>query len=184
MSKRNATANRIMDAARSEFADYGFAGARIDRIARNARCNKQAIYAYIGDKLALWKAVYTSLVQRTVDAVPLDARKLADYAEQLFDHYRAHPEILRLSFWYALEGMGNDVAREVLGNAAAEKTRLIKEAQSKGHITGEFQPDLLLAMILRISMANENPPEGIRPDADVMATRKAIRKAVERLVKP
>jgi AcrR family transcriptional regulator len=52
-----ATRRRILDAATSEFAAKGLAGARVDEIARRARVNKRMLYHYFGDKEALWLAV-------------------------------------------------------------------------------------------------------------------------------
>jgi len=39
-----------------EFADHGYMGARVDRIARTARANKRLLYYYIGNKEALYLA--------------------------------------------------------------------------------------------------------------------------------
>ena len=56
--KRSAAATkaRILEAALSEFATRGFAGARVDVIAGAARANKRMLYAYVGNKDALWLA--------------------------------------------------------------------------------------------------------------------------------
>ena len=43
----------IIDAARAEFAQYGLAGSRIDRIAKSANASKERLYAHFGDKEAL-----------------------------------------------------------------------------------------------------------------------------------
>jgi len=51
-----ATKLRILAAARVEFADHGYMGARVDRIARTARANKRLLYYYIGNKEALYLA--------------------------------------------------------------------------------------------------------------------------------
>ena len=51
-----ATKTRILDAALREFATRGFAGARVDVIAGQARANKRMLYAYVGNKDALWLA--------------------------------------------------------------------------------------------------------------------------------
>jgi len=48
---------RILDAALTEFAARGFAGARVDRIARGAGLNKRMLYHYFGDKRGLHAAV-------------------------------------------------------------------------------------------------------------------------------
>src|ERR1700712_5149529 len=52
-----ATKTRIIEAARSEFARFGFSGARIDRIAEAASSNAQLIYRYFGKKDDLYVAV-------------------------------------------------------------------------------------------------------------------------------
>ncbi|RKX97359.1 MAG: hypothetical protein DRZ90_06540, partial [Spirochaetes bacterium] len=46
--KGRATRSRIFEVATKEFAMKGYAGARIDVIAREAKINKQRIYAYFG----------------------------------------------------------------------------------------------------------------------------------------
>ncbi|AYF74130.1 TetR/AcrR family transcriptional regulator [Nocardia yunnanensis] len=101
-----ATRERILSAAATEFAAYGVAGARVDRIAANAQANKRAIYDYFGDKKALFAAVLEKLMGELARDVP-PGGDLGDYAGRLFDHHRAHPEALRLLLWEALE-LGDD----------------------------------------------------------------------------
>src|SRR3954467_106752 len=48
---------RILDAALTEFAAKGFAGARVDTIAKHARINKRMLYHYFGDKEGLFREV-------------------------------------------------------------------------------------------------------------------------------
>ena len=48
---------RILAAALREFSDHGFAGARVDRIARRARINKRMLYSYFGAKSDLYREV-------------------------------------------------------------------------------------------------------------------------------
>ncbi|WP_369183361.1 TetR family transcriptional regulator [Streptomyces sp. Y1] len=98
-----ATKERILTAATAEFAAHGVAGARVDRIAAQARANKRAIYDYFGDKDKLFAAVLERLMADLAEAVPPGDDDLPAYAERLFDHHRAHPEALRLLLWEALE---------------------------------------------------------------------------------
>jgi AcrR family transcriptional regulator len=49
----------ILTAARAEFAERGFEGARIDAIAVRAGMNKRMLYHYFGDKEALYTTVLT-----------------------------------------------------------------------------------------------------------------------------
>jgi AcrR family transcriptional regulator len=48
---------RILDAAKQEFATYGLAGARVDRIAAKAGANKRMLYYHVGKKDDLYLAV-------------------------------------------------------------------------------------------------------------------------------
>jgi len=93
----------ILDAATSEFAAEGVAGARIDEIARAARVNKAMLYYYYRDKEALYGAVldrvFRGLVER-LNAVldqPLPPRdKILAYAATHFDYVAASPTYPKL----------------------------------------------------------------------------------------
>jgi AcrR family transcriptional regulator len=84
-------------AATEEFARYGIAGARVDRITTNAGVNNALLYRYFGSKLDLFDTVYSRLVAETVDAVPFDPGDLPGYVGGLYDYYAARPEIVRLT---------------------------------------------------------------------------------------
>lgn len=59
-SEGSSTRMRIISAARAEFAQYGQAGARVDRIARSAGINKAMIYYHFSSKAQLYRAVIQS----------------------------------------------------------------------------------------------------------------------------
>jgi TetR/AcrR family transcriptional regulator len=49
--------DQILAAAALEFAERGYAGARVDRIARRARVNKAMLYYHFGSKQKLYRAL-------------------------------------------------------------------------------------------------------------------------------
>ena len=51
-ARKGETVTRILAAAKEVFAEVGFAGARVDEIARRADVNKASLYYHIGDKKA------------------------------------------------------------------------------------------------------------------------------------
>src|SRR2546427_2012489 len=51
------TREQILSAALQEFSAKGFAGARVDVIARRAAINKRMLYHYFGDKAGLFREV-------------------------------------------------------------------------------------------------------------------------------
>ena len=59
--KRDKTIQRIFDAATKTFAAKGFAGARMDEIARLARVNKATIYYHVGDKRTLYERILNDI---------------------------------------------------------------------------------------------------------------------------
>lgn len=65
-SGKASTSEKIHAAAIKEFGQYGFEGARIDRIARKARINKAMIYYHYKNKESLYESIlldlYTQLV--------------------------------------------------------------------------------------------------------------------------
>ena len=88
---------------RSEFADRGFAGARVDEIAARTRTTKRMIYYYFGSKEQLFVAVleraYAAIraAEQTIDVDHLDpAAAIRRLAELTFDHHESHPDFIRL----------------------------------------------------------------------------------------
>ena len=55
--RAEATRQRILEAAVSEFAANGLAGARVDEIAARAGANKRMIYVHFNSKEELWLRV-------------------------------------------------------------------------------------------------------------------------------
>ena len=92
----SATKTRILDAALSEFAARGFAGARVDVIASQAKANKRMIYAYVGNKDALWLATLESVYS----AKRQEERQLATDTLSPEEAMRA---LIRFNFRYHLE---------------------------------------------------------------------------------
>jgi TetR/AcrR family transcriptional regulator len=64
----DATRAKILAAAWHEFANKGFAGARVDAIADRSRANKRMIYHYFGDKEGLFVAVLEAAYDRVRSA--------------------------------------------------------------------------------------------------------------------
>ena len=93
----------ILAAATKEFARYGMAGARVDRIAAGAKSNKRMLYYYFGNKEALFRAVLEGAYARIRAAEQaLDLRAVAPpegvrrLVEFTWNYYLAHPEFLTL----------------------------------------------------------------------------------------
>src|ERR1700751_4689041 len=117
-----ATRQKLLVAARREFAEGGLAGARVDEIAARAGVNKQLVYHYFGDKDALYLAVLEWVYEEirtqerklNLEGLPPDTaiRKLI---ESSFDHLAAHPDFILL-----LNDENRGGARHVRGSRQLE----------------------------------------------------------------
>lgn len=101
-----ATKKRILEAALAEFAEYGIAGARVDRIAEAAAANKRSIYVHFGNKEELFDLIVERALAELADAVPFTPEDLPGYAGALFDYFLANQQLLRLAAWRQLERPG------------------------------------------------------------------------------
>ena len=98
-----ATRNKLLTAARREFAKSGLAGARVDEIADRAGVNKQLVYHYFGDKDALYLAVLewvydeirTQERKLNLEGLPPE-RAIKKLIESSFDHLARHPDFILL----------------------------------------------------------------------------------------
>src|SRR6202044_749892 len=93
----------ILEAGFREFAEYGVAGARVDRIAKSAACNKNLIYVYFGSKEALFASVLDRHLSEAYVGLPFTPEDLPGYARRVFDFAQANPGIYRLLAWATLE---------------------------------------------------------------------------------
>jgi TetR/AcrR family transcriptional regulator len=75
--------DRILAAAAVEFAARGYAGARVDRIARRARVNKAMLYYHFRSKQGLYRALLRDTFGRAADRLRATAAAAATPAEQL-----------------------------------------------------------------------------------------------------
>ena len=172
MGRAEATKERILAAALAEFSAHGIAGARVDRIAQAARCNKNLIYIYFEDKETLFTTVLQKHLVRIHEEQPFTPDDLPGYAAKVFDWAMANPDLMRLMAWSALEQQAKDKAERV---AALEgKVAALTEAQNAGRVGTAFPPDFLLIAVMSRATAwsvasptgpSLDPKAAERPDA-------------------
>ncbi|MEM9891321.1 MAG: TetR family transcriptional regulator [Actinomycetota bacterium] len=154
-----ATRRRILDAAVTEFATHGLAGARVDRIAAAAKANKQLIYAYYGNKDQLFDTVIEHAFQHAHDAVPFTPDDLVDYAATLFDYLVEHPDHLRIHEWRRLE---RPEATELEQQLFAEKVDALAEVQPAYGKNGRFSPADVMVVVVTLASAWVSAPTALR----------------------
>ena len=93
----------ILAVATREFADQGYAGARINLIADKTSTTKRMIYYYFGGKEQLYVAVleraygFIRSLEQQLDGEHLDpVEAIRELAGLTFDHHESHPDFIRL----------------------------------------------------------------------------------------
>jgi TetR/AcrR family transcriptional regulator len=160
-ARRNPKATRasILAAARSEFAENGLNGGRVDKIAKSAGINKQLVYYYFGSKDELYKcaleATYQEIRTREheLDLSLLSPReamiRLVDFS---LNYLNEHRDFIRL-----LADENAHGARHLNASSMAVKTNsplleLIGQTLERGEAEGVFRPGVD-ALELYVSIA-------------------------------
>lgn len=139
----------ILAAARVEFADRGFEGARVDAIAERAGANKRLLYHYFGNKEELYRAVLLDAYQeirRGELALSLDQYDPAEAMDRLvrftFRHFLANPWFPRL---LGAENIENARFLKTLPDIEALHSPLVGQIAAiiaRGHAAGIFRRDV------------------------------------------
>jgi TetR/AcrR family transcriptional regulator len=144
---------RILSAALKEFAAKGFAGARVDAIARRANINKRMLYHYFGDKEELFKAV----LRRKISQRQAWAETLSGDPEETlpfwFEAACKDVDWVRLFQWEALQGNWQKVIdeKERLEGTARGLQR-IRQRQERGQISAELDPRHVMLTMRSLTM--------------------------------
>lgn len=135
-----ATRRTLLAAATQVFADHGFAGARVDEIARRAGVNKRMIYAYFGDKEGLYRQVLSSRLAAPAAARAAPGGSPREALEALVRWYfrllAGDPAFARLLAWDMLSGAPR--RRAILLDSAAPALDLVTDLVRRGVEAGEL----------------------------------------------
>jgi AcrR family transcriptional regulator len=142
---------RILAAALNEFASHGFAGARMERIAAEAECNKNLIYHYFKSKGALFATVINRNTDKIREELLYTPDDLPGYAARACQYAIEHPKGMRLVAWFALEQKVSDPPERRA--RFADLLEQITNAQGQGAITSDFPPEFVLTAILALASA-------------------------------
>jgi TetR/AcrR family transcriptional regulator len=160
-ARRDAAATQaaLIEAAVCEFSRNGFAGARVDEIARTAGVNKQLVYHYFNSKQGLYlvalESVYTEIREKEKQ-LSLEALEPLEAMSQLvafsFDYLAAHPEFIAL-----LTDENRNRASHILESSVLRKMHspfidMLDATLKQGVARGVFRNDID-ALNLYISIA-------------------------------
>ena len=146
------TQQRILQAALEEFAAKGFAGARVDVIARRARINKRMLYHYFGDKEGLFREV---LRRKIADRSAWLAGAPEDPTERLpfwFQMFCRDREWVQLLEWEALQwGEKKVIDEERRQESVGRAVERVRQQQAKGLLDPSLDPGQLLLSMMALT---------------------------------
>jgi AcrR family transcriptional regulator len=166
----------------AEFSAYGIAGARVDRIAKTAACNKNLIYTYFENKERLFATVLQKNLVRIYEEVPFTPNDLPAFALRIFDFAMTHPDLMRLLTWFGLEqNADSPPERSVAWNV---RVAALNEAQNAGQVGTAFSPNFLLTAIMGLATGwTAANPFGPSFDSDAHKHPEALRRNVAEAVR-
>ncbi|WP_417308292.1 TetR/AcrR family transcriptional regulator [Devosia sp.] len=139
----------ILKAARDEFCEQGFNGARVDAIAARAKANKRLLYHYYGNKEALYQTVLLDAYKEIRNGereLSLRQHHPVEAIDRMvrftFRHFLANPWFPRL---LAVENLQNARFLKQITDLPALHSPLVTELQDiirRGGEMGVFRPDV------------------------------------------
>ncbi|MCY1143227.1 TetR/AcrR family transcriptional regulator [Actinoplanes sp. Pm04-4] len=143
------TRAEIVEVATHEFADQGYAGARVDEIAAKTRTTKRMIYYYFGGKEGLYLAVleqayqHIRALEQKLDVDHLEpVEALRKLAELTFDHHEQHQDFVRLVAIENIHYAQHLLKSEVRDGLAAPALEVLTRIMGRGVAAGLFRDDV------------------------------------------
>jgi AcrR family transcriptional regulator len=145
-SKKGDRKARIAAAAQAEFARFGYAGARLQRIADQAGVNKQLVFYYFGSKAGLYTGVMeessSHLLAAPVDSDGRATMRLSQELRTTYTALRQNPHVVRLIVFDAWEeGVARELADSVLSELHRRLYAIVSQGQGLGYFRDDADPD-------------------------------------------
>jgi AcrR family transcriptional regulator len=144
-----ATKERILDAAKKEFAKHGLGGARVDVIAEKALANKRMIYHYFGSKEGLFQTVLENAyvdIRSAEQKLNLDHLEPKAALERLvrftWGYYLKNPEFITLVNSENLHRAKHLRKSEVVKVYSRKFVTMVKTILDRGVASGVFRENI------------------------------------------
>lgn len=138
----------LLDAAQAQFAERGFAGARVDAIASQAGVNKQLIAYYFGGKQGLYDAV-TERRRELVAEFDTPGTPLPELAGRYVRAFGDNPDLERIFLRDTLDQEPDNVCFD------PEVTEVVdlRRRQQQGEIAADLDPAFVLLFLQAMTVS-------------------------------
>ena len=148
--RSTATRNAILEAAVEEFIERGFAGVRMEHVAKRAGYNKALVYRWFTDRETLFREALKRRFSQRAASDPNFMRMILREALELREKEPVHAEFRREYYRRQIE--------------------ILKSFQMKKRIGAEFDPEMLFLALLSVVTLTSVLPQivqlatGLRPE--------------------
>lgn len=192
------TRERLLASAKAEFAQHGFAGARVDRILTKAGANSRMLYHHFGSKREIYVAV---LEDALADLRRHELRLDVDHADplegllQLFDfmndHFESNQALVSLfrneNLLKARFMKTSAKIREMSSPVLSMISRLIEKGHAQGQLAADLDPlriYVLMVALCQFHLSNVHTLSFIFDlDLSTAAWRAARKRDARRMLK-
>src|SRR3982751_5655952 len=143
------TREEILRAAMAEFADHGFGGARMEKVAGRSKVDKKLIYYYFAGKDELFLAVLEQSyadIRAAEQALHLGAsdplQAIATLVAFTWDHYLRHPEFLALLNSENMARAGHLKRSRRIRQMNSPLIEVLADVLARGEQSGELRPGI------------------------------------------
>jgi TetR/AcrR family transcriptional regulator len=157
----------LLSAALDEFAAKGFAGARVQDIARRAGVNKQLISYYFGGKEGLYRELQRSW-QEAEEGLGGPGRPITELALRYLHDGLADPRPARLMLW---RGLDPEREQPPDDGSVLDDLASMRQRQASGELTADLDARFLRLALMAVVMAPMMMPHltekifGLAPDS-------------------
>ena len=146
------TQQRILEAALEEFSAKGFAGARVDVIARRARINKRMLYHYFGDKEGLFREVLRRKIAERSAWLATAPEEPVDRLPAWFQLACRDREWVQLLEWEALQwGEKKVIDEERRQENVGKAVERVRQQQARGLLDPSLDVGQLLLSMMALT---------------------------------
>ena len=146
------TQQRILEAALQEFSAKGFAGARVDVIARRARINKRMLYHYFGDKEGLFREVLRRKIAERSAWLASAPEEPVERLPVWFQLACRDREWIQLLEWEALQwGEKKVIDEERRTESVGKAVERVRQQQAKGLLDPSLDAGQLLLSMMALT---------------------------------
>jgi AcrR family transcriptional regulator len=146
-----ATRDAILEAAISEFIERGFAGVRMEHVARRAGFNKALVYRWFKDKETLFQEAMTRRFSQRSDLLDNAPEDLTSLLAWWSEQSLRDPEFMRMILREALDARDQPPVHAAFRQAYYRRQiDLVRRLQAEGSIDPAFDAEMLFVALLAV----------------------------------